>query len=712
VPTLLSTSRWQLRHRLIALGAGSVVLTASVLVGVGAWQTTSFTHDAGERVDELTASNLTAVTAGVDRLASAVGQSVQDAQSASMDVVASEVADAGGLRLDESAPVEWEAVNQVDQSTREVRLPRVSIGDDSLGQNRDPRRRTPVVDDLKKLVGGDITVFQRMNDAGDLLRVATTVRGDDGRRALGTFIPARNADGSDNAVVSAIRAGKPYRGAAQVVGTWNVTAYDPLKDARGRVVGAVFVGVPQEQAISALSEALESTTVGEHGSVSILSTAAADRGRVVASTEPDRVGQELDPEDADGEPWLEQTLERATGLEPGEQARAAYRLPGVGAPAADSTVLTSSYAPFGWAVVVTAYGPDFTAAKDALADGKRGMLTTFVLAALLLAVLGALVAWRAASRMSERMGRLTAAMGALARRDLTVSVSDDGGDEIGTMSRELDTAVSQLHALLTDITDEAARVDAAARRLADVRDDLTGSAETAEQLSSTAAGSAGEVSRNVATLSVGSEEMTASIAEISSSAQEAAGVARQSVGLAADVEGVMRVLSESSDQIADVVDVIASIAEQTNLLALNATIEAARAGAAGKGFAVVAGEVKELAGQTARATHDVSQRVEAIRADTSKAVEAISAISQTIGRVDDYQSTIAAAVEEQTATTNEMAQNVSAAALGTEQISTSLVDVESTMSRTRRAVDESARATEELDRTVSRLAELIGAFKV
>ncbi|TCI99664.1 methyl-accepting chemotaxis protein [Aeromicrobium sp. IC_218] len=709
--TLPSTSRWQLRHRLVALGAGSVVLTAAILVSVGAWQTTRFTDDAGTRVDALTASDLEHVTAGVDRLVAAVGQSVQDAQSASMDVVASRVAEDGGLRLD-GAPVTWRAINQVDERVSRVQLPGGSIGSRALGQNRDADRTTPVVDELKKLVGGDITVFQRMNAAGDLLRVATTVRNAEGARAIGTFIPAKNADGTDNAVAAAIRSGEPYRGVAQVVGTWNVTAYDPLEDAGGRVVGAIFVGVPQAEAISALSDALETTTVGEHGSVSIVSTGAADRGRVIASTDAAQVGEELAPEDADGKPWLEETLERATALEPGQQADATYRLPGVGADAAQSTVLTAFYEPYQWAVVVQAYGPDFDAAKQALADGRRGMLTSFAVVAVLLALAGGAVAWLVATRMSRRIGRLTTAMSALAHRDLTVTVPEDGEDEIGTMSRELNTAVGQLHELLTDITEEAGRVDSATRRLGSVRDDLTGSAETAAQLSGAAAGSAGEVSRNVATLSVGSEEMTASIAEISGSAQEAAGVARESVGLAAEVEGVMRTLSESSSQISEVVDVIASIAEQTNLLALNATIEAARAGAAGKGFAVVAGEVKELAGQTARATSEVGDRVAAIRQDTSSAVAAIAAITETIGRVDDYQSTIAAAVEEQTATTNEMAQNVSSAATGSERIFDSLHEVEATMTRTREAVEESSQATEELDRTVSRLAELIGAFKV
>ncbi|MBZ5203288.1 methyl-accepting chemotaxis protein, partial [Planomicrobium chinense] len=121
--------------------------------------------------------------------------------------------------------------------------------------------------------------------------------------------------------------------------------------------------------------------------------------------------------------------------------------------------------------------------------------------------------------------------------------------------------------------------------------------------------------------------------------------------------------------------VITSIAEQTNLLALNATIEAARAGESGKGFAVVANEVKELAQETGRATEDIARRVEAIQADTSSAVEAIGEIAAIIARINDFQTTIASAVEEQTATTGEMARNVAEAAAGTGEIAENAIGV-------------------------------------
>jgi methyl-accepting chemotaxis protein len=157
--------------------------------------------------------------------------------------------------------------------------------------------------------------------------------------------------------------------------------------------------------------------------------------------------------------------------------------------------------------------------------------------------------------------------------------------------------------------------------------------------------------------------------------------------------------------------VITSIAEQTNLLALNATIEAARAGEAGKGFAVVATEVKELAQETARATEDIARRVQAIQGDTAGAVEAIAEISTIIGRINDYQLTIASAVEEQSATTNEMNRNVAEAATGAEEIAQNITGVASAAEVTTEGVAQSQQAVGELARMSSELQSAVSRFR-
>ena len=174
-----------------------------------------------------------------------------------------------------------------------------------------------------------------------------------------------------------------------------------------------------------------------------------------------------------------------------------------------------------------------------------------------------------------------------------------------------------------------------------------------------------QVSKNVQTVATGVEEMNSSIREIAKNATESARVAGQAVSAADTANKTISKLGESSSEIGKVIKVITSIAEQTNLLALNATIEAARAGEAGKGFAVVANEVKELAKETAKATEDIGHKIEAIQADTRGAVDSIQQIGKVIAQINDISNTIASAVEEQTATANEMSRNVGEAAKGT-----------------------------------------------
>src|SRR5215203_4137527 len=224
--------------------------------------------------------------------------------------------------------------------------------------------------------------------------------------------------------------------------------------------------------------------------------------------------------------------------------------------------------------------------------------------------------------------------------------------------------------------------------------------------------SAGEVAASVDTVATGSAQMEQAIREIAHNATEAARVAGQAVEVAETTTRTVGKLGDSSEEIATVIKLINGIAEQTNLLALNATIEAARAGEAGKGFAVVASEVKELAQETARATEDISSRVQAIQSDTAGAVDAISQISTVIGEINDFQATIAAAVEEQTATTNEMNRNVAEAANGTQGIAAAISGLAAGTQETNQRVAEAQRAAGELARMSADLQEAVARFRI
>jgi methyl-accepting chemotaxis protein len=218
-------------------------------------------------------------------------------------------------------------------------------------------------------------------------------------------------------------------------------------------------------------------------------------------------------------------------------------------------------------------------------------------------------------------------------------------------------------------------VSAASAELEAAATSMSRTAENTRRLSGIVASASEEASSNVQSVAGASEEMMSSVGEIGRQVQQSNQIAGEAVAQAQNTDARIADLSKAAERIGDVVNLITSIAEQTNLLALNATIEAARAGEAGRGFAVVAQEVKALAGQTAKATNEISQQITGMQSATQDSVTAIKEISGTIGRISEIASTIAAAVEEQGAATAEIARNIQQAAHGTTQVATNIVDV-------------------------------------
>jgi methyl-accepting chemotaxis protein len=239
---------------------------------------------------------------------------------------------------------------------------------------------------------------------------------------------------------------------------------------------------------------------------------------------------------------------------------------------------------------------------------------------------------------------------------------------------------------------------------------LTSTAERSQELSTVVAAASEEASTNVQAVASATEELSSSVNEISRQVQESARMASEAVGQARNTNDRVGELSKAASRIGDVVELINTIAGQTNLLALNATIEAARAGEAGRGFAVVASEVKALAEQTAKATGEIGQQIAGIQAATQDSVTAIREISGTIERLSEISSTIAAAVEEQGAATQEISRNVQQAAQGTQQVSSNIADVQRGATETGSASSQVLSAAQSLSGDSNRLKLEVGKF--
>ena len=317
-----------------------------------------------------------------------------------------------------------------------------------------------------------------------------------------------------------------------------------------------------------------------------------------------------------------------------------------------------------------------------------------------------------ARELQEKVDQILVVIDAAAKGDLTQEVTISGDDALGKMGEGLQTLLEDFRTSMKSISENAQTLASASTELAATGREMRGSSESTMQQANEVAESSSQVRTNVESVSGAVEQMNMSIREIAGSATDASNISSDAVTVANAANETVSKLGVSSAEIGKVVKVINSIAEQTNLLALNATIEAARAGEAGKGFAVVANEVKELAKETARATEDISQKIETIQSDTRGAVDSIGKIMETINQINDATTTIASAVEEQTATTSEIGRSIGEAASGSSEIATTVAAVAIAAEGTMQGAGNSLEAAEELSRMATDLQNLVSRFQV
>ncbi len=365
---------------------------------------------------------------------------------------------------------------------------------------------------------------------------------------------------------------------------------------------------------------------------------------------------------------------------------------------------------------------------------------SIVVAAAAIALVLLLGIWMAMKGIVAPVRDLTATMDTLAAGKLDTTVQGtQRADELGTMARSVETfrqglleverlkaeqetlkqrAEVEKRAAMNALADRfqssvgsvVGTLSAASTELTAAAGSMASIAEETSRQATTVASASEQATTNVQTVASATEELASSVSEISRQVAQSTQIAGQAMGEVAQTNQTVQGLTTSVARISEVVRLISEIASQTNLLALNATIEAARAGDAGKGFAVVASEVKHLATQTARATEDITGRINEIQSATGQSVEAIDRINKVIQQMNEISLAIASAVEEQGAATQEIARNVAQAADGTQLVSANILQVTQASAETGTAASQVQASSAEVAQQAEGLKREVDSF--
>ncbi len=444
--------------KLSFLGVCSVVATAVVIVALAVGQS-GYYHDVvkGE-VDDLINADLDHITQGVYSLLQTEDDVVQEQLNSSYRAAQFILGKAGGIVLSE-ARQSWTVVNQSDGKARRLQLPLMAIGGLRLGSGENSAAGSAVVDEIARVTGGVATIFQRMNDAGDMLRVVTTVKEAGGRRAVGTYIPAVGLDGIPSPVISTVLKGMMYYGRAPVLSSWYLTAYGPLLTNTGEFAGVLSVGVKPDSAIIRIRKAIIGTSVGKTGYVYVLGGTGPERGRYIISQRGERDGENVwDSRDSDNRPIIQEIITMAQALEHGRMTTIRYRWQNPGEPEPRWKIARLAYyAPWNWVIGTSAYEDELRAYWDVLSAGRSRMTTFMVLAGLLISLITGLLSALSAWTIVRPVRLMTRTMERVAGGELNHTLEVRHHDEIGALARMFNTMTAKLSRSMEDLRQSEAK---------------------------------------------------------------------------------------------------------------------------------------------------------------------------------------------------------------------------------------------------------------
>ncbi|MEI6808366.1 MAG: methyl-accepting chemotaxis protein [bacterium] len=645
----------------------------------------------------------------------------------------------GPIALDTNQ-IAWIAHDQTSHQTNSVTLPLMMLGQTRLVPNADFAVQSPVVDIITRFAQCYCTIFQRMNEEGDMLRVATTVPAADGKRAIGTFIAHHTAQGEETPVLATVLKGATYVGRAKVLDQWHAAAYEPIWDspARKRVIGMLYVGFSLDRVNQELRQVITSTAVGKTGYVYILGSKGEQRGTYIMSRGGEEDGKNIwDSKDQDGNFFIREIIAKSLETTNGSIAHARYPWRNKGEPAPRTKVAAVTYFPlWDWVIAAGMYEDDYHGLLGELNITINRLLLIGPLGGAIVMLMAIALALLIGTAIAKPINNIIAVAKVIAEGNLA-----EAGKEISAMQP----------AMQRKTQDEPSRLFAAVSVMTQRLASLVGQVQRSSvQLVSTATGIAAAAHQQEAAVTefgASTTEVTAAVKEISTTSQELVRTMQDVKTVSAEteqladagragltgMEGSMRhlaeattaisarlaVINEKANAINNMVTTITKMADQTNLLSLNAAIEAEKAGEYGLGFSVVAREIRRLADQTAVASLEIDQTVREMQTsvtagvmemdkftgEVTQGVDAVSNIGVQMGRIIEKVKVLTPQFE----SVNEGMQAQSA---GARQISEAMTQLSEGAHQTRESLRLFNDATVQLKEAAHGLQQEAAKFKV
>ena len=732
--------KFTLRRKIIGFAVFSATLPVACMFVLVVWGGGNLSDNLEAEMNVLAAKNVQQIARDIYTLCRITEEQTELRIAQSMRTFHAIIKKYNGISLSPKTAA-WEAVNQETGEKTTVTLPQMNAGGAWLGQNYDFHVRTPLIDELYDDFGCEGTIFQRINERGDMLRVASHLPGKDGRRSVGKFIPAVSANGRPSEIVRTVLAGRPYRGIINIWGHFSVSGYEPLTDASGRVFGMIGTGVKSED-MDGLIRALRETKVGKTGYVFVVGFKGAQRGVYIISQNGARDGQNiLDAKDANGRFFVREIVETAEKRPPGEVTLLYYpwQNPGELRPR-DKIAAITYFEPFDWILGVGIYKDDFVVAKTKAENYLAGLLLHLSTAGAVILLITIAAAVFLGTRLVRPLTRASQLARLVAEGDIQsarerMRYMDDSRilATLAASKDEIDQLKHSFHAMVKDLASLIGQVQEAGIAVTTSATEISVSAMQLESTVALQASSTRQVSASSREINVRSEELVHTLGQVGVSVTETAGQAESAqrdmerMGSAINrlmtatesISSRLSVISDKANRISSVTTTINKISDQTALLSLNAAIEAEKAGEYGKGFSVVAREISRLADRTAASVRDIETMVREMQSSVSSGVMEMDKFADEVRRgvaeVNDSATcleTIIQAVRAMEPQFQCVTDGMNAQSDSARQISEAMVMLSSTADQTRESLAEFGRVTGHLTDAVQSLLSEVSHFRI